>query len=232
MIKVHADVNPDKYCYDTGLNFGYEVGQELLSAVLENETQFQRRVNYYKIDNYKEMARKVGAEKTREIIRRQLQSQEMYPNQRPIEFRQYFLSDYFKSKLLATVPEWLKVSDTEPDCMLQVGGSGSFLPPHCGHYRTCSLFMLLQSDDQETTWYRETDQFEIIDALRIPDIDKIERVVSTQMELGRWYMFNNKEWHSVAKYQQGKNRISVGLDFHSIQGIDLVSLIKKNAQGI
>ena len=232
MIQVHANVNPDIYCYSTGLNFAYDVGQELLSAVLEDETQFQRRNNYYKYDNYKEMAKKVGADKTREIIRRQLQSQELYPNQKPIEFKQYFLSEYFKSKLLETVPSWLKVSATEPDCMLQVGSSGSFLPPHCGHHRTCSLFMLLQSDDQETTWYKETEPFEIIDVLRIPDIDKIERVVSAQMELGKWYMFNNREWHSVHKYVQGKNRVSVGLDFYSIQGIDLVNLIKKNTRDI
>jgi hypothetical protein len=228
MIQVYTNVNPDIYCYSTGLNFAYDVGQELLSAVLEDETQFQRRVNYYKINDYKEMARKVGADKTREIIRRQLQSQELYPNQTPIEFKQYFLSEYFKNKLLETVPNWLKISDTEPDCMLQVGSSGSFLPPHCGHHRKCSLFMLLQSDDQETTWYKETEPFEIIDVLRIPDIDKIERAVSAQMELGKWYMFNNKEWHSVHKYIPGKTRISIGLDFYSIDGPNLVKLIKDN----
>jgi hypothetical protein len=90
--------------------------------------------------------------------------------------------------------------------------------------------MLLQSDEQETTWYRETENFEIIDALRIPDIDKVERVVSAQMELGRWYMFNNREWHSVHKYAQGTNRVSVGLDFHTILGIDLVQHIKNNVK--
>lgn len=228
MIKVHTDINADQYCYDTGLNFGYEVGQELLQSVLYNESQFERRKNYYKIDDYKGLVRKVGAEKTREIIRRQLQSQKMYAGQTPIEFRQYFFNDYFKQKLLSTIPEWLKVSDTEPDCMLQVGDSGSFLPPHCGHHRKCSLFMLLQADDQETSWYRPTEDFETIDALRIPDIDKIELCVSVVMQVGKWYMFNNKEWHSVQKYSQGKKRISMGLDFHSIHGIDLVNLIKSH----
>ena len=228
MIKVHKDINPDVYCFDTGLNFGYQIGQELLTAVLEHEEQFVRRNNYYKTHDHKALARQIGAAKTREIIRRKEQIQRDYPDQSLIDFKQLFFTDYFKEKLLATVPNWLKVSDSEPDCMLQVGVDGSVLPPHKGHHRTCSLFMLLQADEQETRWYRQTDDFEIIDALRIPDLDKIETVVSTVIETGRWYMFNNKEWHSVHKYVGGKKRISMGLDFHSIEGPDLVSLIKKH----
>lgn len=228
MIQIYANINPDIYCYDTGLNFGYEVGQELLAEILKDESQFVRRNNYYRNHDHKELIRQIGVPKTREIIRRKEQVQRDYPNQKLIDFKQLFFTDVFKEKLLATLPSWLKISDTEPDCMLQIGIDGHVLPPHKGHHRTCSLFMLLQADKQETRWYRQTEDFETIDALRIPDLNKIEMVVSAVMETGRWYMFNNKEWHSVHKYVQGKKRISMGLDFHSIEGLGLVELIKKN----
>lgn len=228
MIQARDDINADNYCYATGLNFGIEVGQELLQSVLLDDSQFPRRNNYYKSHDHIALARQIGVKKTREIIRRKEQIQRDYPNQELIDFKQLFFTDYFKTKLLSTVPEWLKISDTEPDCMLQVSVDGSVLPPHKGHHRTCSLFMLLQADEQETRWYNQKEDFEVIDALRIPDLDKIEMVVSTVMKTGQWYMFNNKEWHSVHKYVPGKKRISMGLDFYSITGPDLVKLIRSN----
>jgi hypothetical protein len=132
-------------------------------------------------------------------------------------------------ELLEQTPEWLKLNEHEPDCMLQVGQGGELLPAHCGHHRKCSLFMLLQGGGQETCWYRPTEDFELIDPLRIPDLDKIEKVVSVVMEPGRWYLFNHSAWHSVHRYNKnGSPRINIGIDYRSIQADQLLYLIKQN----
>jgi hypothetical protein len=230
MITTHVDnVNPDLYCYDTGLTFGTEIAKKILEQIKVDDTVFEQRNNYYRGSDYRELAKQIGAAKTREIIRRQLQITNQYPDQTPIEFRQYFLRGPLADELLAHTPKWLRISDTEPDCMLQKGQGGDLLPPHCGHHRKCSLFMLLEGSGQETCWYRPTEEFELIDPLRIPDLDKVEKVVSVVMEPGRWYLFNHAAWHSVHRYNSaGPARINVGIDYRSIQADQLLQLIKQN----
>jgi hypothetical protein len=88
--------------------------------------------------------------------------------------------------------------------------------------------MLLEGNGEETRWYREKEPFEIIHTTRIPDLDKIEHVVSAQIEPGYWYVFNHLEWHSVHKFSTGI-RMNIGLDFDSILAPELINLIKKNS---
>ena len=85
--------------------------------------------------------------------------------------------------------------------------------------------MLLEGNGEETRWYREKEPFEVIQTTRIPDLDKIEHVVSAQIEPGYWYVFNHLEWHSVHKFSTGI-RMNIGLDFDSLSAPDLVELIK------
>jgi len=230
MVQKHVDdVNPDLYCYDTGLTFGQEAADKILEQVNKDVTYFERRVNYQDGRDMNTLIRKVGAKKTRELIRRKQQIETLWPGQCPIEFKQYFLNNEFGKLLLKQTPNWLKISATEPDPMLQVSDSGDLLPVHKGHYRRCSLFMLLESDGQETRWYRNTDSFEVIDAVRIPDMDKVEKVVSVVMEPRKWYMFNHFEWHSVHKFSPGGRRVSIGVDFNSIDASTLLTLIKENS---
>lgn len=227
--KLVDDINPDLYCYDTGLTFAKDQAMNILDQVTKDESFFRERQNYNKGRNVKELIKKIGKEKTLELMRRRKQYEDLYPGQQPIFFRQYFLDNKLGEDLLKAVPEWLKINSTEPDPMLQVSDSGDLLPTHKGHFRKCSLFMLLKSDGQETCWYRKTQDFEIIDELRIPDLDKIEKVVSVVMEPFRWYMFNHYEWHSVHKFNQGSQRISIGIDYNSIFSDQLLSLIKANS---
>ena len=229
MIKsILPDVDQGLYCYDTGLTFGLDVGLEILKQVDVDETYFPRRHNYNHGTDPKQLTRLIGATKTREIIRRQQQIAKTYPNQAPIDFRQYFFDEIFKQKMMQQVPDYLKLEENTPNFMLQVASTGSILPAHKGHHRTCSLFMLLESDQQETHWYRNTQDFEVIDPLRIPDLDKIEHVVTAVMEPFKWYIFNHFEWHSVHKYSPGQRRISIGVDFFSIKADELLELIVKN----
>jgi hypothetical protein len=230
MIVTHAaDVDPDIYCYDTGLTFGAAAAQNILQQVLADETVFERRNNYYNSSDNKSLVRLIGVEKTRELIRRKQQIAQQYPDQQPITFKQFFLNEALGAALLAQTPDWLKITTTEPDAMLQVGLGGNILPAHKGHHRKCSLFMLLQGSGQETCWYRPTENFEIIDPLRIPDLDKVEKVVSVVMEPRRWYLFNHAAWHSVHRYSNaGPARINIGIDYRSIQADQLLRLIKQN----
>ena len=214
---------------DTKLDFGKEIGLEILDAVLSDITQFPARSNYERSFDPRKLTRKIGADNTRELIKRQLQVRDNNPGLSMINFTQHFFNDHFKNKLISAVPDWLKISATEPDCMLQVSNFGDFLPVHKGHHRSCSLFMLLQSDNQETRWYRQTEEFDVIDPLRIPDLDKIELAVSAVIEPGRWYLFSNREWHSVHKFVSSRSRISISLDFSSISAKDLGQLIKHHA---
>jgi hypothetical protein len=85
--------------------------------------------------------------------------------------------------------------------------------------------MLLQGNDEETRWYRETDKFDIIPTTRIPDLEKVEEVVSARIEPGYWYVFNHLEWHSVHKFGNGI-RMNIGLDFDSVTAPELVEIIK------
>lgn len=230
MIKQHInDIDSNIYCMDTRLDFGKAVGQEILNAVLSDITQFPARANYDRNFDPKKLTKEIGAKKTRELIRRQCQVRDNNPGATMINFTQHIFSNHFKNKLISEVPDWLKISATEPDCMLQVSNSGDFLPVHKGHHRSCSLFMLLQSDNQETRWYRQTEEFDIIDPLRIPDLDKIELAVSAVIEPGRWYLFSNREWHSVHKFTSSRSRVSISLDFSSISSKELGELIKRHA---
>jgi hypothetical protein len=231
MITTHVlDIDPDMYCYDTKLTFGSDAARQILKQIQQDDSAFAQRNNYYAGSDYRELTRQIGAQKTREIIRRQQQITATYPGQTPISFKQYFVRDHWAESLLSVTPDWLKVSSSEPDCMLQVGQSGDLLPAHCGHHRKCSLFMLLQGEGQETCWYRPTEDFELIDPLRIPDLDKVEKVVSVVMEPGRWYLFNHAAWHSVHRYSHGgPARINIGIDYHSIEAEQLLNLVKKNA---
>jgi hypothetical protein len=229
MITVHVDdVDPDLYCYDTGLTFGQAAAEKILKQIQLDDSVFLQRNNYYTGTDYRELTRKTGsAEKTRELIKRHKQILEYNPGLSPIQFKQYFLRGELADGLLNETPHWLKINDQEPDCMLQKGCGGDFLPVHCGHHRKCSLFMLLEGGGQETCWYRPTEKFELIDPLRIPDLDKIEKVVSAVMKPRRWYVFNHSAWHSVHRYHSnGPARINIGIDYRSIQAVDLLKMLK------
>jgi len=226
------DIDQDVYCYDTGMEFGVDIGKEIIEAINKDLSIFPRRYNYNIADDPVALAKSIGAKKTRELLRRKQQVLKYWPDAKMINFTQHHFNDYFRDRLLSVTPDWLKVTAEEPNCMLQISSDGNILPPHRGHNRQCSLLMLLESDNQETRWFRPTAEFELIDPLRIPDLDKIEQVISAVMQPGRWYLFNNAYWHSVHKYVPGKRRISMGLDFYSIDTQTLLKLIQKNTQSI
>lgn len=231
MIKTHVDdVNPDTYCFDTGLDFGREFGEHLLNEVLTNMGQFERRIKYNRGENYKEFARMIGAKNARELNRRKLQFEQYNPGKTPIQFLQWWLTPELDDQFYATVPQWLfDIFPGEPKSTLQTSDRGDYLPTHMGHQRRSSMFMLLQGQEQETRWYRNTEDFEVIDPYRIPDHDKIEHVVTAVMQPYRWYVFNHWAWHSVHNFAPGGLRVNMGLDFDSVDTNVLVDAVRHHS---
>lgn len=222
------DVDPDKYIYKTDLKFADAFCHQLLERVGKHqEDSLVFRKNYDNpmknpIDTYN----RIGKEQSLELIRRGRQIKKLYPNQNPINFTQYFLKPTDAEEFLSLTPDFLKeITPGEPVPIFQISYGGDLLPPHKGHKRKSSLFMLLQGNDEETRWYRETDPFEIISTTRIPDLDKVEHVVTARIEPGYWYVFNHLEWHSVHKFGNGI-RMNIGLDFDSITAPELIEIIK------
>ncbi|MBC7766378.1 hypothetical protein H7Y21_00040 [Arenimonas sp.] len=236
MIKVSATgVNPDEYVYKTNLKFGDEVASRILNQVNQNLSFFERRIKYNDgrtMASSRDLIHQIGIEKAREIYRRKNQVLAQFPNEDFIEFKQYFCGPQYDELILDTVPEFLKtICPGEPKPILQVSDSEEkigLLPPHCGHKRLSSMFMLLQGSGQITKWYRKTAPFEVISPLHIPDLDKIEEVVTAELEPNIWYVFNHRAWHSVHRFEAGAlSRVSIGIDFDSISAPDLVKLTKQ-----
>jgi hypothetical protein len=227
MIRAEVDgVDTSKYVYDTGLTFGADFGHEVLDLALTQLDLFPKRHNYNRGDNPKELMKLIGVEKARELYRRTAQMKARCPGNL-IQFSQHFFPEALGQKLVSTAPQWLQdVSPGEPSPMLQVSQNGDYLGTHKGHKRRASLFMLLQGSGQETRWYRNKEDFEVIDPLRIPDHDKIEHVVTAVMQPWRWYVFNHFEWHSVHNFAPGSVRINMGLDFNNATAAQLVEAAK------
>jgi hypothetical protein len=236
MIVQHVnDINPDDFIYRTNLKFGDDVSKSILDQVNKNRDYFQRRYKYNDGLNYsktKDLIRAIGLPKTKELQRRKNQIESYFPGEEFISFKQYFCGDIFDEQIIASLPDFLKhIAPGKPKPILQISDSedaNGILPPHCGHQRISSLFCLLQGGGQETRWYRETTSFATIDPFHIPDLDKIEKVVSVVLEPNVWYVFNHRAWHSVHKFaSNGPARVNYGVDFDSISAPELVKLIKQ-----
>jgi hypothetical protein len=228
MIKtIISGVDADKYIYKTNLKFADDFCQDLLGRVKLSTDNLVFRNNYNDPrNNPRDTFNLIGIEDSRELIRRGRQIKEYFTESNVINFTQYFLTEHDTSEFLSLTPEFLKeTTPGEPVPIFQISHGGEILPPHKGHKRKSSLFMLLEGNGEETRWYREKEPFEIIHTTRIPDLDKIEHVVSAQIEPGYWYVFNHLEWHSVHKFSTGV-RMNIGLDFDSMTAPDLVELIK------
>jgi hypothetical protein len=227
IVSHYPDVDPDDYCFDTGLTFAADFGERLLHEFQARPERFERRIKYDRGENYKAFARQIGVDKARELNRRKLQFEQFNPGLQPIKFLQWWMPDALELELYASVPMWLfYLSPGEPKSTLQSGDGGDYLPTHMGHQRVSSLFMLLQGQGQETRWYRQTDAFDVIDPYRIPDHDKLEHVVTAVMEPFRWYAFNHKAWHSVHQFSPSGVRVNMGLDFDQLSMRELVAAIK------
>jgi hypothetical protein len=231
MIVSHKpDVNPDEYCYETKIKFSENFCTKLLNKILEDDSFLIRRKRYLDPkEHLKEIASTLNFEDGKLLARRIHQVYKYYPNQMPIEFKQYSMPEDLTEEFDSLIPQWLKdIVPGEPKAVVQISQGGDFLGVHKGHQRQSSLFMLLQGNDEETRWYKDTGEFKVIDFYRIPDLDKIEHVVTAKLEPFKWTMFNHKAWHSVHKFNSTGIRINIGIDFDSVPAEELVRIIKEH----
>lgn len=216
------NINTDLYCYETDISFGEEFGKRLLDRILTNEDFLILEKRY--IDprtNLPSLAKTLTFEEGKLLWHRLKQYKNLG---NPIDFRQYSLPSKLLSEFIALVPQWIKDIDTFRP-VVQISKEGEILPPHRGHQRKSSLFMLLQGNGEQTKWYRETDTFKVFDFLRVPDLTKIENIVTAELEPYKWTMFNHQAWHSVHKFGNGL-RINIGIDFDNISAEDLLIILK------
>lgn len=229
MIEVHADdINGDNFCYETSIKFAEEFGKNLLEKILVSE-EFLVLEKRYKnpLENLKEIAAMLSFNDGKAFGHRLKQLKKYLGDLNLIEFRQYTLPKDLTEEFEELIPQWIK--DIGPyHIVVQTSKNGDILPPHKGHQRQSSLFMLLQGNGEQTKWYRETGDFKIFDFFRTPDLNKIENIVTAELEPYKWTMFNHKAWHSVHKYSSAKIRINIGIDFDNVSAEELLKIIKEH----
>ena len=226
MIEVHnTGINPDLYCYETSIKFAEDFGKRLLERIKSDEDFLILEKRYLSpLEKMKEIAEQLTFEEGKRFGRRVKQYQKL--NIKPIEFKQYSMPKELTEEFISLIPQWIKDIDTFHP-VVQISRNGEMLPPHRGHQRKSSLFMLLQGNGEQTKWYQETDSFEVFDFFRVPDLDKIENIVTATLEPFKWTMFNHKAWHSVHKFGNDL-RINIGIDFDNIAAEELLNIVKKN----
>lgn len=231
MIISHAsDVDPDLFCYETKLSIPpcEKFLHDLLARLNTEGSEFLVKRKKY-IDprlEPKSLAELVTYEETKTLLRRKRQVEKAYPSDKQIDFRQYFLPEDLDAEFKSLIPQWIK-DIGEFSIGVQISKEGTLLAPHKGHQRQSSLFFLLQENDEETHWYRQTADFQVFDFFRIPDLEKIENIVKAKIMPNKWTLFNHKAWHSVHKFGTGdKPRININIDFDHVPMDELVKAVK------
>lgn len=256
MIRTEVNgVDYERYIYKTNLQFAEEFGKNLLDRILNQSSDFLiDRTKYLHPREHIELLKDPNVvtsfSEGKKFYRRLMQYREAYGDKDPIDFRQYYMPEDVLKDFWSLVPNWLKeiipgktddnskawgqvpswirnIVPGEPMPCVQISQNGSFLAPHKGHQRQSSLFMLLQGNNEETYWYREKESFDVFDYFRVPDLNKVEHVVTARLEPFKWYVFNHKEWHSVHRFGVGK-RINIGIDFDSISAPELIDIVKQH----
>jgi len=228
MITQEVDnIDIEEYCYETNLDFGKEYGQRLLDAIITDNSFLIQRKQYLdpRVDMKEVFHKLTSIADGRLLKKRGEQVHAAYQGLVHIDFKQYSLSDIWVDELVKLMPSWLTEISSIP--IIQISQGGDFLAPHKDHKRTASLFMILQGNKEQTRWYRETDEFPLLDFWRVPDLDKIELVASANIEEFKWTVFNHDAWHSVHGVP-GQPRITIGIDFDSISAKELAELVKQH----
>lgn len=106
-------------------------------------------------------------------------------------------------------------------------GPGLGLPPHKDHNRSTTLWYLFEGPGEETVWWETVDSFKEYDFWQIADIAKIKKVHSQILELGKWYVFDHKVYHSVVPLNDVKKRSSLCIEFDNISAEELFNLVER-----
>jgi hypothetical protein len=143
-----------------------------------------------------------------------------------VDWYQNSINEDIKEKIYASLPDFIREQNTT--VMIQIASQGMFLPIHKDHERRSSLFYLVSGDNYETRWYRPVQEFDSYYS-HIIDPSFVEETYKTQLAKSVWYAFNNEEYHSVHKIQDGdEDRVSFLIEFVDMSYQDLLALLDKN----
>lgn len=141
---------------------------------------------------------------------------------------QYRLPKRIHEPLSRKVSEMLDIPMEEIDPIIQIQNEGHILYPHAGHARNSSFFCLLQTNNEETIWFEETEPFKLYDMYRIPDYSKLVEAEKTHLQVGKWITFRHDQWHCVKRHSDPKNwRVNLNVDFATLPYHSLLEKIEK-----
>ena len=129
----------------------------------------------------------VGIRDAKELMKRKLLMLRKLPDATRLEFSQYSLPDDLADELIDSLPEFLKeLGRDEMVPILQISTGGTMLYPHKGHYRKASIFKLLRGDKETTTWWKNTEDFKVVNEYRIPDVRKLAVADQAEFIFSKW----------------------------------------------
>jgi hypothetical protein len=220
------------YHRETKLDFARDVQAAVLDIANHHIEQLEYRAPpWTKVmdpkTSFREMVDILGREDAERVVDRRRKMVERFgPAAKKISFKQYSLPKELNDALIDAAPKGIPRDECIP--IVQISTGGNILYPHKGHYRNASLFCLLQGNDEETRWYRETKPFQLVSDFRIPDMTCLEQADATTLRKGVWTIFNHFEWHSVHGLADRDFivRVNVGIDLKTWTVDQLIEAIK------
>jgi hypothetical protein len=141
---------------------------------------------------------------------------------------EYSVSQEVKRKIDTQLPDFLL--QHQPVYTAQTLESPFNLIPHRDHERTSGLMYLFRTDQAETVWYEPTEDFEVLDMVRIPDFGRVQEIYRTRLEPRTWYAFDHYTYHGVENFaKQDTLRTAFCIDFETLSYADLVEIMKEHA---
>lgn len=141
------------------------------------------------------------------------------------EFREMDLTGTIADSIIKCLPEQLQ--RLQPKVCLQTKGSGGYITPaHKDHHRSCTLWCLLQGNDEQTVWWEKHADFKEYDFWRFADPRCIKEVKRATLTEGVWYLFDNSSYHSVDTIKEPKqDRTTICIEFTDVTASELYSLL-------
>lgn len=156
-------------------------------------------------------------------IRRRIDRATQLHGKKVNSFNQYLLTTETENLIISKLPDQLITH--HPKIAVQIIRGGQSCTPHKDHSKKSSMFYLLTEPDVITKWWEKSEPFEEFNDLRYGDPDKLKLAHSEIIEQGKWYLFNNDEYHSIHAIENRIiHRTCILIEF-DISIVDLYKLI-------
>jgi len=146
------------------------------------------------------------------------------------EFREMDLTGPIADKIIKCLP--VELQALNPKVCLQTKGAGGYVtPPHRDHHRSCTLWCLLQGNDEQTVWWEKCTDFKEYDFWRFADPRCIKEVKRATLTKGTWYLFDNSSYHSVDTINEPVlDRTTLCIEFTNISAKTLFNKLLNHEQ--